>query len=694
MPDTGLSQAFWYITLIPLFPAIGAFLNGVFGRKFFTKKVIHTIALGAAGLAFLVSVIAFFHLLQVPSEERHIVVTLYEWFVPGTLLVKGHLAQISVPVEFLLDPLSAVMLLVVTGVGFLIHIYSTGYMADDPGYHRFFSYLNLFLFAMLILVLGSSFLLLFVGWEGVGLCSYLLIGFYASKDSAANAGKKAFLVNRVGDLGFLIGMMLVLVHFGSLRFLEVFPQVISGNFQVNDPLFIGICLALLVGVTGKSAQIPLYVWLPDAMEGPTPVSALIHAATMVTAGVYLIVRCNALFQMAPQAMVVVAIIGAATALYAATIGTTQFDIKRVLAYSTISQLGYMVLAAGVAAFSSAIFHLVTHAFFKALLFLGAGSIIHAMHHQQDMRYMGGLKKYMPTTYWTFTAATLAITGFPLLSGFCSKDEILAETYASSLGGPLLWLVGVIAAGFTSFYMFRAWFMTFHGEERFDEHTREHLHESPKNMTIPLAILGVLSIIGGIFGFPKLFRVGPLRFLDGLSIEHFLEPSIYHVAKTGIHHTELSHAVEWGLMGTSVAAFLIGLGIAYVLYVKRTDLPAKIADAIRPIYVLVFNKYYVDEIYSALIVRPVLRFGEFLAWFDRTVIDGVVNGTAWMTGTISSGFVLFDTHVVDGLVNGAAEGVAALGRTLRRAHTGVVQSYVYGALTIAFFFIFVFLLLFT
>ena len=680
-------QASW-LMLIPLFPGLGAILNGVFGRRFFSKKTIHTIACGAALLSFIVSVFAFYQLIQLPHEERVITFKAYDWLTAGAIrLPGGERASLAVPVEFQLDPLSAIMILVVTGVGSLIHIYSTGYMWEEPGYHRYFSYLNLFMFAMLILVLGSSFLLLFVGWEGVGLCSYLLIGFYADRHSAANAGKKAFLVNRIGDLGFLIGMMLIFVEFGSLRFQDVFPQIVSGHYPLNAPILVAIALALLVGVTGKSAQIPLYVWLPDAMEGPTPVSALIHAATMVTAGVYLIARCNALYQMAPTAMFVVGLIGALTALFAATIGMAQFDIKRVLAYSTVSQLGYMVMATGVGAFAAGIFHLMTHAFFKALLFLGSGSIIHAIHHQQDMRYMGGLRKYMPVTFWTFAVATLAISGIPPFSGFFSKDEILWQAFASPYGHRLFWFLGTLAAGITSFYMFRLLFMTFYGEERFDEHTREHLHESPRNMTIPLQILAILAIIAGIFGIPHVLQVGPLRAFRAIHLEHFLEPAIYKIPFAPPHETvHASASLELGLMALSVIIALIGIVVAYFLYIKRPELPARITEGLGDIYTLVYNKYFVDEIYMALVVRPLLAFADFLAWFDRTIIDGVVNGSAMLTRLTSQLIGRFDQGVVDGLVNGAARGVGQVGATLRRTQSGLVQNYVLGALALALVFL--------
>lgn len=693
-----MTTPFWYVGLIPLLPGLGALVNGVFGRRF-PKRVVHTIACGTTLISCLLALVLLVQFVQYPPEARHFTVTYYDWLNVGPVrLPTGESARLHVPVELLIDPLSVVMALVVTFVGFLIHVYSTGYMWEDPGYARYFSYLNLFMFAMLTLALSSSFLLLFVGWEGVGLCSYLLIGFWADRTSAANAGKKAFLVNRIGDLGFLMGMMLVFLQFGSLRFDDVFAQVASGAYGVNDPVLVAIGLFLLMGVTGKSAQIPLYVWLPDAMEGPTPVSALIHAATMVTAGVYLIVRCNPLYQMAPDALGVVALIGAVTALFAATIGMAQNDIKRVLAYSTVSQLGYMVLAAGVGAFSAAIFHLVTHAFFKALLFLGAGSVIHALHHQQDMRHMGGLRKYLPTTFWTMTMGVLAIAGMPFFSGFFSKDEILLQAFVSPYSRPVLWGLGTVTAGLTAFYMFRLWFLTFFGPERMDEPTRHHIHESPPNMTVPLRILAVLSVVGGLVGLPAAWFHVPvlgtlLRPLEAIQIHHFLEPSIWKVpAAHGTTHAP-SLGLEFLLMLASVGAGLIGFLVAYVLYHRRPELPDRVAAASEPLYTLVANKYYVDEIYDALVVRPLLGLANLLAWLDVWVVDGLVNGTAWLTRTVADLSGRADFYGVDGLVNGVAEGVRQVGGALRRVHTGLAQQYVFGAIVLALFLLLFYMLVF-
>ncbi|MEO0259086.1 MAG: NADH-quinone oxidoreductase subunit L, partial [candidate division WOR-3 bacterium] len=481
---------FDYIAIIPFLPALGALINGILGTRF-PKSLVHIIALTAIGSAFAISLKAFFHLLSMPPDQRIYEVTLYKWMASG---------DFSIDVAFLLDPLSAVMLLVVTGVGFLIHIYSTGYMHDDPSYSRFFTYLNLFVFAMLLLVMGNNFLMMFVGWEGVGLCSYLLIGFWFEDHNNANAGKKAFVVNRVGDFGFILGMLLIFVVFGTLKYSEVFSKAQS-LLPYGGTIATAITLLLFVGATGKSAQIPLYVWLPDAMAGPTPVSALIHAATMVTAGVYMIARCNVLYSLAPFSLGVVATIGALTALFAATMGLLQRDIKKVLAYSTISQLGYMFLGVGVASYSAGVFHLMTHAFFKALLFLGAGSVIHAMGGEQDIMNMGGLRKHIPKTFITFLIGTLAIAGTPGLAGFFSKDEILWQAFSSPHGHPILWAIGAVAAGMTSFYMFRLTFLTFFGKERMDEHTKHHIHESPNSMVIPLMILALLSVVGGYVGVP-------------------------------------------------------------------------------------------------------------------------------------------------------------------------------------------------
>ncbi len=632
------SSSWAHLWIIPLLPALGAALNGLLGRRF-SKTVVNAIALGSTGLAFAwaLRVVAGF----LGNGSRPIAEHYGTWIRAGAFAANYGLY---------IDQLSMVMLLVVTGVGFLIHIYSVGYMAHEGGYYRFFSYMNLFMFFMLTLVMADNYLLMFVGWEGVGLASYLLIGFYFLRDSAANAGKKAFITNRIGDFGFLIALFLLIKHFGTLQYLDVFGQVAQRFGLEQAPgLLTAIAILMMVGAAGKSAQIPLYVWLPDAMEGPTPVSALIHAATMVTAGVYMVARSNPIFSRSPEALAVVAVIGAVTALFAATIGITQTDIKRVLAYSTISQLGYMFLACGVAAYSAGIFHLMTHAFFKALLFLGAGSVIHGVAGEQDMRNMGGLRKHMPVTFWVMTIATFTIAGFPPLAGFWSKDEILWQSFSSPHGHWLLWLVGVITAAITSFYMFRLWFMTFFGEYRgaaasydahghggHDAHGHGAPHESPWVMLAPLVVLAVLSAIGGLVGLGNRF-------------EHFLSPTMQPVAAVeqpaGMHAvsgeptpTPINSSEEGGaherqlemtLMGLSVLAAFAGFGLAWFLYVKRRDLPDKISDKLGGIYGAVLNKYYIDELYYSVIIHPLVQGSTKVLWrgVDAGMIDGTVNNAA-------------------------------------------------------------------
>ncbi|MBD3258244.1 NADH-quinone oxidoreductase subunit L [candidate division GN15 bacterium] len=613
-----------YIFLVPLFPLIGFLINGLLiGRV--PKPLISLVACGTVGLSFITSVLLFFDLRSLPAEARHLEQTLFDWITAGSF---------HVDMGLLLDPLSAVMILVVSGVGFLIHVYSIGYMAHDKGYGRYFAYLNLFTFSMLTLVLADNFLLMFVGWEGVGLCSYLLIGFWFEKQSASDAGKKAFIVNRIGDFGFLLGMFIIFWEVGSLDFVTVMeraPEV----FVLGGGLVTAATILLFVGATGKSAQIPLYVWLPDAMEGPTPVSALIHAATMVTAGVYMIARTNVLFMMAPDTLMVVAIIGAATALFAGTIGVAQNDIKRVLAYSTVSQLGYMFLACGVAAFTAGIFHLMTHAFFKALLFLGAGSVIHAMSEEQDMRRMGGLKKYLPITFGTFLIATLAISGIPGFSGFFSKDEILWKSFSSEFGSPVLWVIGFLTAGLTAFYMFRLVYLTFYGKERMDDETRHHIHESPATMTVPLMALAVLSVFGGFIGMPHIFGVTnwfeewlhPV--MAGSDSHHAVE---YAMAAVGGH----SASTEWLLMALSVALVLVSIFVARYFYLKKPGAATSLADKFAGVKNTLANKYYVDELYGAVIIRPTVYFSLFL-WkiIDVVIIDGFINGWATVWHDISN-----------------------------------------------------------
>jgi NADH-quinone oxidoreductase subunit L len=628
---------------IPLLPLMGAAINGLFGKKFSRQAVVGVaLTFCGAALAYSAYIASRFSSLAIPYSE-----TLAHWMRAGSF---------QVDFAFYLDQLSFVMLLVVTGVGFLIHIYSVGYMWEEGGFYRFFSYLNLFMFFMLMLVLGSNYLVMFIGWEGVGLASYLLIGFFFLRPSASSAGKKAFIVNRIGDFGFLIALFLMIKHFGSLDFSRVFQSVGPMPIEAGTAgLLTSIALLLMVGAAGKSAQIPLYVWLPDAMEGPTPVSALIHAATMVTAGVYMVSRSHAIFERAPMALTVVAVIGTLTALFAATIGITQTDIKKVLAYSTISQLGYMFLACGVAAFSAAIFHLMTHAFFKGLLFLAAGSVIHAVGGEQDMRKMGGLRTKIPWTFWTMTAGTVAIAGIPPLAGFFSKDEILWRAYQASW---IYWLIGLITAFLTSFYMFRLWFMTFTGENRGGQDSHAHdadtraaasiphgghshgVHESPTVMVVPLVILALLSFVGGWIGIP-----GSMG--GGNHFDKFLGP-VFHASTPQVNapnatpgeaappeqqtegpepHT--SRTTELIFTAISVVAAFLGLGLAFLLYHLQPDLPQRIADSLNGLYTTVLNKYYVDEIYAAVFVKPLLAFSTNVLWHgvDQNVIDATLNNSA-------------------------------------------------------------------
>ncbi|MCL6482443.1 MAG: NADH-quinone oxidoreductase subunit L [Firmicutes bacterium] len=597
---------------------------------------------------------------------------LFDWVPLGAYHTDaGQLAQFTAEWGFLLDPLSAVMILVVTGVGLLIHIYSIGYMGHEGGYYRFFGYMNLFMFSMLTLVLANNLLLMFVGWEGVGLCSYLLIGFYFLRKSAADAGKKAFLVNRVGDAGFLLGIFLTAATLGTIKFAELGPAIQQMGLPVGAPVLTAIGLLLFVGATGKSAQIPLYVWLPDAMEGPTPVSALIHAATMVTAGVYMVTRTNALYQMAPEALTVVAIVGALTAFYAATIGLVQTDIKRVLAYSTISQLGYMFLACGVGAFAAGIFHLMTHAFFKALLFLAAGSVIHALSGEQDLRKMGALWNRVPVTARTMFIAALAIAGIPPLAGFFSKDEILWKTWSSGGIGRILWLVGAVTALLTAFYMFRLVNLTFFGKSRVPKEVEHHVHESPAVMTAPLMILAVLSVIGGWVGIPAALG-GSHHF------EHWLEPVI---ARPGLGEVTGAQAeahhdpTEYVLMGLSVLLALAGIALARFIYLRREGLAEQLAARWGRWYRLLYHKYYVDELYDALFVHRTKDLGTTLGAFDRSVIDGWgVDGSAWVTRLGSRLSIWWDTWIVDGLVNLTAWVVGFFSYPFRWLQTGRVQNY--------------------
>ncbi len=651
-----------HIWLILLLPALGAFVELLVGRKL-SNRAVSVVSVGLPGVSLLWALGCFSELLEQPAH--FFTLTAYSWLPGGAYhLSNGLLGQFNVEAGFQLDALSAVMMLVVTGVGFIIHVYSIGYMAHEGGYYRFFGFMNLFMFSMLVLVLANNYLMMFVGWEGVGLCSYLLIGFYFKRASASTAGNKAFIVNRIGDAGFILGVMLIAVTFGTLNFTGV-TEAARRDFSVGDPMITAICVLLFVGATGKSAQIPLYVWLPDAMEGPTPVSALIHAATMVTAGVYMVARSNALFVLAPTAMGLVASIGAVTALWAATIGLVQNDIKRVLAYSTVSQLGYMFLACGVGAFASGIFHLMTHAFFKALLFLGAGSVIHALSGEQDMRKMGALWGKIPRTAGTMLVATLAISGAPLLSGFFSKDEILSEAFVSPYGNTLLWAVAVLTAGMTAFYMFRLFFMTFWGESRVSPEAEHHLHESPPLMTVPLICLAVGAVAAGWIGWPKV--------LGGWNpFERFLEPIFENPAtRPGGDHT---WSLEFGLMLLSVAVAFVGFSIAYRLYVQRPAVADKLASSAGPAYQVVLNKFYVDELYDALFVNRAKDLGNGLAAFDMWVVDGGVNGIGWSTRLTAELSRLWDLWVIDGLVNAGAFVVKLLSFPVRVIQTGLVQTY--------------------
>jgi NADH-quinone oxidoreductase subunit L len=638
-----------HLWIIPLLPLLGAAINGFFGAKW-PNKIVNTVALGSTGISFVCALEAVREFLDYYAQTGHAFrKEFFDWIVAGNFRAGFDLQM---------DQLTVVMVLVVTGVGFLIHIYSTGYMAHEGGYYRFFSYLNLFMFFMLILVLAANYVLLFVGWEGVGLASYLLIGFYFLRKSAADAGKKAFIVNRIGDFGFMLGMFLLFRTFKTLDFTTLFTAVHNANLTREGwgvfGTFTIACLLLFMGACGKSAQLPLYVWLPDAMEGPTPVSALIHAATMVTAGVYVVARSHILFEHSETALVVVATIGCATALFAATIGLVQTDIKKVLAYSTVSQLGYMFLACGVGAFGAGIFHLMTHAFFKALLFLAAGSVIHAMGGEQDMRHMGGLSGKIKVTYWTMLIATLAIAGFPPLAGFFSKDSILFSALTvGGNGGKALYGVGLLTALLTSFYMFRLIFLTFYGKPRYHEH-HVHVHESPWSMLGPLVVLAVLSIVGGWVGAPP--------FCGG--VDHFaafLNPVFAtHEAAEGLSEAQ-AHVLELWLACVAVVSALTGLGIAFWLYLKQPAKTEELAKSLQPVYKTLYNKYYVDELYAAVIVRP-------LVWLSENVLWKVV-----------------DVEAIDGTVNGIAHGAAAVGDTVRRTQSGNTRSYavwvVVGALAV-------------
>ena len=654
-------------------PLIGVIIHIFFGRVI-GKKAVGILACALVFVSFCLSVAVLIRLIDLEPEQRSFVDSFLPWIYVGAFRVDW---------AFRADTLSSVMLLVVTGVGFLIHVYSTGYMHDDPRYIRFFAYLNLFTFAMLVLVLASNVFLMFIGWEGVGLCSYLLIGFWFENVNNAKAGIKAFVVNRIGDFSFIIGTMILFWTLGNLpggKYTLDFYEINKLAPLLPSGVAITVCILLFGGATGKSAQIPLFVWLPDAMAGPTPVSALIHAATMVTAGVYMVARFSGLYINAPQAMMVVATVGAVTALFSATIAVAQNDIKKVLAYSTVSQLGYMFLGVGVGAFQAGIFHLTTHAFFKGLLFLGAGSVIHGMHGEQDMRKMGALKDKMPWTHITFMAAWLAIAGFPGFSGFFSKDEILWKAFSSENGHWALWLIGFIAAGLTAFYMTRLVVMTFYGEKRWDEHV--HPHESPSNMTVPLAILAVLSVIGGYVGVPEILK-------GANNIERWMEPAVTWAKEGGAAEAAVehgSHSMEGTLMAASVAIAICGIMIGWWMYTRRRDIPEKLAKNLPTAYDIVLNKYYVDELYQWAVVNNLFRLVRFCGRFDHVVIDGMVNGSGWLTIKVSAFSGWIDNTFVDGTVNAVAEITRGIGARLRVIQTGKVQEYLTFAAAIVALFI--------
>ena len=632
------------IYLVPLLPLIGFFIIGFFGKKLNNEKLVGAIASIAVGGAFLVALGAFLQLTGESSEARteHIV-RLFTWIQAGSF---------HIDIAYQVDQLSILYTLIITGIGTLIHIYSVGYMHGDKSFPRFFAYLNLFVFMMLNLVLANNFVLTFLGWEGVGLCSYLLIGFWYDRKFegshivwTGDAAKKAFIVNRIGDFGVLIAMFLIYMRFGSLEYTTVNMAAASGGIDAG--LITAITLLLFLGCTGKSAQIPLGIWLPDAMAGPTPVSALIHAATMVTAGIFLIARNSTLFALSDTTMAIITGVGITTALIAATIGIVQNDIKKVLAYSTVSQLGFMFMALGVGAYTAAVFHVMTHAFFKALLFLGSGSVIHGMHEEQDIQKMGGLKKYMPQTYITFLLGTIAISGIFPFSGFFSKDEILWNAYAN--GSPILWGAGVLAAFCTAFYMFRLLYLTFYGEERFDHH-HVHPHESPVTMTLPLWILAILSVFGGLLGIPKALSGGA----DINILEHWLEP-IFANANSILasHHSDAHHhslALEWGLMAASLAIAIIGILYATSLYKKSSHKPAEMAAKNKGLYNILWNKYFVDEIYHNVFVAPIYKISLDFLW------------------------KIVDVQIIDGIVNGSARAIALSAENLRKIQSGIAQNY--------------------
>jgi len=686
-----------HIWLIPLFPALGAAFMFFFGRRL-QKSMVSGICVGMVVLAFAWSCAAVWQYTgsAAGSHGQPFEKILFTWLGTGgsnlTYVAEGgHATAFHADWGYLLDPLSAIWLLFVTGVGMLIHIYSIGYMAHEGGYYRFFGYLNLFMFSMLTLILGNNYALMFVGWEGVGLCSYLLIGFYFQRHSASTAANKAFITNRVGDAGFLLGMLTIAWYFGTVQYTQVNLLARSGNFLIGDRWITAACLLLFIGACGKSAQFPLHVWLPDAMEGPTPVSALIHAATMVTAGVYMVARSNALFVLAPNAMKTVAIVGALTAIFAATIGLVQNDIKRVLAYSTVSQLGYMFLALGVGAFAAGVFHVFTHAFFKALLFLGSGSVIHAMSGEQDMQHMGGLRHKIKTTFGTMLVATLAISGIPGFAGFFSKDAILWETWSREAGAyRYLWYIAFFTALLTSFYMFRLMYLTFWGKPRMSHDVEHHIHESPKSMTVPLVILAICAVGAGWLGLPH--SLGGSN-----SFEKFLEPvfakeavvleesGAAHQVAAGKEQVEHTDPLEYILMSLSVGAAVLGWWLARRAYEKADkDYKEPIRELSPRFYKTLFRKYYIDEFYDWFVTGRdkiagvrlgAIGLGDVLWKFDAKVIDGTVNGVGWSTresGTVST---WWDKWIIDGLcVNGVAVVTRMASYPVRVIQWGLVQWY--------------------
>jgi len=660
-----------YIILLPLIGAAINFLAGAWLQKTFGKRAISMLGCGVVIAAFILAARTFFVMLSLAPDARFMLDDLWPWI---------HYGGLKIDIAFWLDPLSMIMTLIITGVGGLIHIYSTGYMHEDESYWRFFGWLNLFTFAMLVLVLGDNLWLMFVGWEGVGLCSFALIGFWYKVYANTTAGNKAFIVNRIGDLAFVIALFSLFAALGTVGH----PTLVTREVAKYAPLLAGmpgylgmtmvtfVTLMMFAGATGKSAQIPLYIWLPDAMAGPTPVSALIHAATMVTAGIYMVARMNFLFVMAPATMTVVAVIGGLTAFFAATIGVAQNDIKKVLAYSTVSQLGYMFAAVGVGAFTAGVFHLMTHAFFKACLFLGSGSVIHAMGGEQDMRKMGGLRHHMPITFITFVAATLAISGVPPFAGFMSKDEIIWQAF--SHGHLFVWALLLLGAGITVFYMFRQVYMTFFGEFRGTHEQEHHLHESPPSMAYVLVALGLLSVFGGIVRIPDF--IATFRPFEDFLDPVFSSPMTLRLTQSGIHNRGLEAAL--GLVTFTMV--VLGWLVADLMYRRKTIAPERYSEALGGApYRWVLNKYYVDEFYDFTVVQPYLALTRALAWFDLNIIDGVVNLVATLTvlGAWMSG--LFDSYVVDGLVNAASLVTLEVGGRLRRLQTGSINGYLYGIL---------------